>query len=125
MSVSAASPKTTSSPKTAPLYGMIKALDVLQDYTENREITALAIQILLHVATRDEIPMAELSKLCGCTHAAVSRTLAKLAQGLNPDVPGAKLLDYYEDPYFRARKLVRLSPKGKDMAKALLKVLGA
>lgn len=116
--------KSSNLTRSAPMYGMIKALDLIQASTANREISSLAIQILLHIATRDEIPMSDLSKLCGCTHAAVSRTLAKLAQGLNPDTPGAGLLEYYEDPYFRARKLVKLSVKGREMACAMSKALG-
>lgn len=115
--------KEGTSIKSLPLYKMIRALTIIQDVTGNRELTALASTVLLHIATHDEMPIADLQGLCGCTHAAISRILAKLSQGLTPDAPGAKLIEYYEDPYYRARKLVKLSPKGKEMAKKLSKVL--
>ena len=69
--------------------------------------------------------MADLSDLTGLAQSSVSRNVAKLAQGMSPSEPGYGLIEAFEDPYYRKRKLVRVTPRGLDFAKKLEKSASA
>ena len=72
-----------------------------------------------HVADRGEIAMAELVKLTGVEQSSVSRNVAKVGTGVRPKEPGMGLIEAFEDPYYRKRKLVRVTPRGKELVRAL------
>lgn len=54
----------------------------------------------------------------------VSRNCALLGPGLSPSEPGYGLLETYEDPHYRRRKLVKLTPRGELLRDALLGIAG-
>jgi len=59
------------------------------------------------------MPLADLEKLTGVGQSSVSRNAIKPAQGRSPDEPGMGFAELYEDPYYRRRKLLRITAKGK------------
>lgn len=69
-----------------------------------------------------EMPMQEIEKQLDMGQATISRNVSKLGAG-TPDEPGARLLEAFEDPYWRRRKLVRLTEKGKRFAESLTETL--
>jgi DNA-binding MarR family transcriptional regulator len=73
----------------------------------------------------DGVPMQEIEKALDMGQATVSRNVAKLGQGLNADEPGARLLEAYEDPFWRRRKLVRLTERGRKFADQISSILEA
>jgi DNA-binding MarR family transcriptional regulator len=98
---------------------MVEALEAIKEFTGNSEIPAQTVLTFLHISLRSEVPMADLIKLTGVSQASVSRNVARLAQGLTPDKPGAGLIEVYEDPYFRSRKLARLTSRGRKLVEAI------
>lgn len=70
-----------------------------------------------------ECPMQEIEKQLDMGQATVSRNVAKLGDGLSPDEPGMRLIEAYEDPFWRRRKIVRLTEKGKRFADSLTTIL--
>lgn len=63
----------------------------------------------------DEIPMQDLIGNTGVEQSAVSRNVAVLGQGRMPGSAGYGLVEAYEDPYHRRRKMVRLTAQGKRL----------
>lgn len=70
-----------------------------------------------------EMPQAEIEKQTGLTQAAISRNVARLGSGLTMDDQGARLVESYEDPAYRRRKLVRLTARGREVATKLDAIL--
>lgn len=98
----------------------VSAIRTVMDYTENPVIPAQQVLILLYVMERGEISMADLAKLARISQASISRNVALLGRGVNPQMPGYSLLDAYEDPFYRRRKLVKLTPRGEMLRKELM-----
>ena len=116
-------PQERRSPSLNAVRVLIELMEAMRDRLNAPEIPAQQVLTFCHVADRAELPMAELLKLTGLAQSSVSRTVAKLGQGESPREPGFGLIEAYEDPYFRRRKLVRLTPRGKELAKELQRVL--
>lgn len=62
-----------------------------------------------------EMPMQEIEKVTGWAQSSVSRNVAKLGNGVSMAEKGARLVEAYEDPEYRRRKLVRLTALGKQL----------
>lgn len=92
-----------------------KVLTTILRYTDNPKIPLQQVSILLTILERGEIPMADLPKLAGVEQSSVSRNVVILGPGLNPKEPGYGLLDAFEDPFYRRRKLVKLTPRGQAL----------
>jgi DNA-binding MarR family transcriptional regulator len=103
---------------TKPLAVLIEGIEALREYTSNPEIPAQHMLTFLHISLASEMPMADLMKRIGTSQASVSRNVRELSQGA-PHKPGAGLVEAYEDPYFRARKLVRLTAKGRRLCEEI------
>jgi DNA-binding MarR family transcriptional regulator len=71
----------------------------------------------------EEIGMKELAGMFGLSQSSTSRNVAYLGKVWKTNsegaVPGLDLVEAYEDPMERRRKLVRMTPKGKRVAEAL------
>lgn len=63
--------------------------------------------------------MQEIEKQTGWSQAAVSRNVAKLGIGITEGRPGSKLVEAFEDPTYRRRKIVRLTRKGRELSDEL------
>lgn len=106
--------------KGVPLTMM--SLECWSKLTGSTDTPISQVLTFLHVAYRNEVSMAELEKLTGVTQSSVSRNVSKIGAGVNPREPGLGLVEASEDPYYRKRKLVRLTEKGKRLAGEINKV---
>lgn len=68
--------------------------------------------------------MADLEKLTGVGQSSVSRNVTKIGPGPNPKEPGYGLVEAYEDPFYRKRKLVRLTKRGKELIADIERTVG-
>lgn len=80
------------------------------------EVELNALRVLFIIASYDPrpIPQLTLRELTGLSEAAVSRNLAILGRGNTMDIPGPKLIETYEDPDNRKRRLCKLTSKGRN-----------
>lgn len=103
---------------------MCAALETFWKATGTTDTPMSQVLTFMHVGSRAEVSMAELEKLTGVVQSSVSRNVAKIGPGLNPKEPGLGLVEAYEDPWNRKRKLVRLTKKGLQLQADLEKQLG-
>lgn len=101
---------------------MIQLLDTMRKSLGQSDIPLQQLLTFCHVADKSEMPMADLALLSGVTQSSVSRNVARLGMGITPKEAGFGLLEAYEDPYYRKRKLVALTPRGKELVKELERV---
>lgn len=110
--------------KTKQLAKMIEAGQALARVMGNdRWEWQTAHTFLFICAQGGEVPMQEIEKQLDWGQSTVSRNVAKLGDGVSPAEPGARLIKAEEDPYWRRRKLVRLTEKGKRFAEELATIL--
>jgi DNA-binding MarR family transcriptional regulator len=82
------------------------------------------MQIFLTICTNGgELAQAEIERITGWAQSAVSRNVAKLGQGLTIHEPGPRLVESFEDPAWRRRKIVRLTNRGKLLRDQLVQIL--
>lgn len=99
----------------------LRVLSQILAATKNPKMPAQHVMLLLHaLSTKDARPMADFQALTGVEQSSVSRGIALLGTGLSPLEPGYGLLDAFEDPYYRRRKLVKLTPRGEALKASLL-----
>jgi DNA-binding MarR family transcriptional regulator len=103
---------------TRSMTALIQALDVVRTKLKQSDIPMTQLLTFAHVADRGEIPMQDLADLTGTVQSSVSRNVEKLGQG-SPSNPGFGLVEALEDPYYRRRKLVRLTSRGKALAESI------
>ena len=84
---------------------------------------AQSMAVLLKVA-KHELPlkMAEIAEELGLSQSTVSRNVAYLGDWNRHKQKGHQLVEAYEDPNERRRKLVRLTPKGKRFMTGLANI---
>jgi DNA-binding MarR family transcriptional regulator len=110
---------------TLPLHRMQEAIKVLQASTGNEELQAQAMLVFLFVASRHpgETSLGEVEKALSLNQTTASRNLGYLAKG-NAKLPkGWQLVDTFEDPFYRRRKLCKLTKKGWDCAVRIAEAL--
>ena len=100
-------------------------LKVIERFREiDGEMQAQAIAVLLKVA-KNPLPlkMAEIAEELGLSQSTISRNVAYLGDWNRRKEAGHKLVEAYEDPAERRRKLVRLTAKGKRFVKSLNEII--
>jgi DNA-binding MarR family transcriptional regulator len=110
---------------TLPLHRMQEAIRCLQHSTGNEELQAQAMLVFLFVASRHpgETSLGEIEKSLTLNQTTASRNLGYLGKG-NAKLPkGWQLVDTYEDPFYRRRKLCKLTRKGFETASKIAEVL--
>jgi len=100
-------------------------LRVVERFREiDAEMQAQAMAVLLKVAKHTvPIKMAEIAEELGLSQSTVSRNVAYLGDWNRRKEAGHKLLEAYEDPAERRRKLVRLTAKGRRFVKSLNEII--
>lgn len=69
------------------------------------------------------VSLGEAEKLLGLTQTTASRNYGYLGRGNVKKPHGYRLIEVYEDPFYRRRKLARLTAKGVTTANGIAKAL--
>lgn len=105
------------------IMSVVKALGTLREELEYSDLPAQMVQIYLEVVAMGELPQESLQERTAVSKAAVSRFLNILGPG-SPKEPGLRLLETFEDPEWRRRKLVRVTARGKLVAQKMIDAMG-
>ena len=100
-------------------------LRIIERFREiDSEMQAQSMAVLLKVA-KSPLPlkMGEIAEELGLSQATISRNVAYLGDWNRHKQAGHKLVEAYEDPAERRRKLVRLTAKGKRFVKSLNEII--
>lgn len=111
----------TTQQSVKPVTAMIQILETIKAHLKTTDIPMQQVMTLAYIADRGQIPMADLIELTGVSQSSVSRNIATLGIGLTPMQPGYGLVEAFEDPFYRKRKLVQLTARGKELFKAIEK----
>lgn len=76
-------------------------------------------QLFIEVAHRGRATYRDLEEALGLSNASISRTVTALAETHRTGRPGFNLLETCKDPVEARRLLVRLSAKGKALARQI------
>jgi len=88
------------------------------------EMQTQAVAVFLCVAKSPmPIRMSAVAEEIGLAQSSISRNVALLSEWTRHQVKGQGLLEAYEDPMERRRKLVRLTKKGEKFAKSISELL--
>ena len=100
-------------------------LKIVERFREvDAEMQAQSMAVLLKVAKHPgPIKMGEIAEELGLSQSTVSRNVAYLGDWNRRKEAGHKLLEAYEDPAERRRKLVRLTAKGRRFVKSLNEII--
>ena len=103
----------------------LKLLRVIERFREiDAEMQAQSIAVLLKVAKHPvPIRMADIAAELGLSQSTISRNVAYLGDWNRHKEVGHKLLEAYEDPMERRRKLVKLTAKGRRFVKSLNEII--
>lgn len=102
-----------------------QAIEHLCLVTGNDEIQAQTLRVLLYVAERspNEVPLREIEQNLSLNQTTTSRNVGYLAKGNIRVEQGLKLLDAFEDPLYRRRKLCKITKRGADTVNKVLSIL--
>lgn len=93
-------------------------------YLGNDRFEWQTLAMFLSIADKSsDISMQELEVIHELTQASISRNTAKLGNGLTMDDPGARLVEAFEDPAYRRRKLIRMTARGREFKEQLVALL--
>lgn len=103
-----------------------KGLKMLEEFRKIEPDMPLQMAAtFLTVANEEGITMKTLGERLGISQSSCSRNIAALSKFHRLNKPGHDLVCATEDPVERRRKIVKLTPKGKRVAEALLEILEA
>ena len=100
-------------------------LNVIAEVTGNGELQLQTLRMFAFVASRhpNEVSQREIEVELGMVQTTVSRNIAYLGKGMDRDGKGALggygLIKQETDPLYVKRKLVRLTPRGEQLASVL------
>lgn len=110
--------------KTKQLAKLVEASKCLAKTTGNDRLELQTMQTFLIVCIAGgETSMQEIEKQLDFGQSTTSRNVSKLGNGISMDEPGPRLVEAYEDPAYRRRKLVRLTARGHKLADDLSSIL--
>lgn len=104
--------------------GLIKAERLIEEFRKmDTEMQAQTMMAFLYISRmyQGETPVTvrDVGEYLGITSASASRNVAALSKWHRHGKPGHDLVEAYENPARRIEKFIRLTPKGKRVAKTL------
>lgn len=103
---------------TAPLSQLLTVIERFREM--DTEMQTQTVAVFLCVAKSPmPVRMSVIADETGLAQSSISRNVALLSQWSRHQVKGQGLLEAYEDPTERRRKLVRLTKKGEKFAKSI------
>jgi DNA-binding MarR family transcriptional regulator len=101
-----------------------QALGIVEEFRKlSPEIPSQTIATFLYIAVHDPCPMKELVDGLGVAQSTVSRNVAMLDRINRHHEPGLDLVRASEDPNERRRKVVRLTPRGRQLRDRINRIL--
>lgn len=102
-----------------------KQLRLIERFRElDAEMQAQTVAIFLYIANSPvPVKMQDIADDLGLAQSSVSRNVAALSDWTRHRKKGHNLVEAFEDPMERRRKLVRLTTKGKRFTTSLLDIL--
>src|SRR5574337_2012557 len=118
-------PSGTERLNTYSLQRLLDCFSILRDATGNQELQMQTAVLFVFIASRypNEIPQGEAAQRLNMEQTTTSRNFAYLAKGSYSGLGGYKLIEVFEDPFYRRRKLCKLTPKGLEVAQRLVQAL--
>ena len=103
-----------------PLGVVSDALEAFKDFTGDGDVQIQTIQIFMKIVLAGDnfISYDALEKVTGVSQSAVSRSIKKMTAGPRA-TPGYGLIIVDFDPYDLRRRIIKLSPRGKDLVAAM------
>ncbi len=105
---------------STPLIIVSDALEAFKEFTGDGDVQIQTIQTFLRIvfAGGATANFEDIARVTGVSPAAVSRNIKKMAKGPR-ETPGYGLIIVELDPYDSRRRIVTLSPRGKDLVSAM------
>ena len=98
---------------------LLKIIEEMRKFDSHMESQTIAVFFYVcQYGAVDGVSMKNISKELGLAQSTVSRNCYKLSDKIK-EKPGIGLLQSFEDPMERRRKLVRLTPRGKRVHSTL------
>jgi DNA-binding MarR family transcriptional regulator len=98
---------------------LLKIIEEMRKFDSHMESQTIAVFFYVcQYGAVDGVSMKNISKELGIAQSTVSRNCYKLSDKIK-EKPGIGLLQSFEDPTERRRKLVRLTPRGKRVHSTL------
>jgi DNA-binding MarR family transcriptional regulator len=98
---------------------LLKIIEEMRKFDSHMESQTIAVFFYVcQYGAVDGVSMKNISKELGIAQSTVSRNCYKLSDKIK-EKPGIGLLQSFEDPMERRRKLVRLTPRGKRVHSTL------
>ena len=98
---------------------LLKIIEEMRKFDSHMESQTIAVFFYVcQYGAVDGVSMKNISKELGLAQSTVSRNCYKLSDKIK-EKPGIGLLQSFEDPTERRRKLVRLTPRGKRVHSTL------
>ena len=98
---------------------LLKIIEEMRKFDSHMESQTIAVYFYVcQYGGTDGVSMQTISKELGIAQSSVSRNCYKLGDRIKKG-PGIGLLQSFEDPMERRRKLVRLTPRGKRVHSTL------
>jgi DNA-binding MarR family transcriptional regulator len=105
------------------IHSLMRAIDAI--WGEEPDMPVQQARTVLAVATRPGLAMGDLSRMVFMSQSLCSRTVAALSKWQRRGIPGLDLIETIEDPRERRRKIMYLTPKGRQrMTRALQALTG-
>lgn len=83
------------------------------------ELNTLRVFLTVAAAGGRPIQQSAVRDGIGLSEAATSRNIQMLSSGATPTSKAPELIESYEDPQYRRRKLVRLTSRGEDLLREM------
>jgi DNA-binding MarR family transcriptional regulator len=100
-----------------------QAINLFRDLDPEMQAQTMSVFITIASAAED-ISMQEIITATGLASSSVSRNVAALSKVHRLGKDGHNLVEAYEDPAERRRKLVRLTPTGRTFTTRLQTIMG-
>lgn len=97
-----------------------EALEAFREFTGDGDVQIQTVQVFMRVvmAGGATIDYAALEKVTGVSQSAVSRSIKKMSTGPLAN-PGYGLITVEFDPYDLRRRIIKVSPRGKELVAAM------
>ena len=106
---------------TLPLWSMYRAVEEFRRL--DPDLPSQTVNTFLYIATHDDPTMKQIADALGVAQSTMSRNVSALSKIHRLRKPGLDLVKATEDPYERRRKIVTLTPRGRQLRDRLLAVL--